>query len=56
MNRLTRLNLLELCLSNCYLLVLVFRFVFCPVPPDDIAIFLYFGIMKYFCRPNFSKS
>ena len=31
MHKLSGFYLLELCLSDCYLLVLVFRFVFCPV-------------------------
>ena len=35
MHRLSRLYLLELCLSICYLLVLVLRFVFCPVLPGE---------------------
>ena len=39
MHRLSRLYLLELFLSDCYLLVLMFRFVFCPALPDEIAIF-----------------
>ena len=47
MHRLSGLYVLELCLSDCYLLVLVFRFVFCPFLPDEIAIFLYSVLGKF---------
>ena len=55
MHRISRLHLLELCFSNCYLLVLVFRFVFSPVLPDEIAIFLYWD-NEVFLWVNFSNS
>ena len=40
MHGLSGLYLLESYLSDCYLLVLVFKFVFFPVLPDEIAIIL----------------
>ena len=60
MHRLGILHLLELCLSNCYLLILVFIFVFCSVLPDEIAIFLYwdndvFLYAKFFKIMNFAS-
>ena len=54
MRRLSGLYLLESRLSDCYLLISVVRFVFCPVLSCEIAIFLYWN--NYFRRPNFSNS
>ena len=59
MHRFSRRYVLEFCLSDCYLLVLVFRFVFSPWSSSrwDCNIFVFsIGIMKYFCWSNFSKS
>ena len=55
MHRFSRLYLLELCLSDCYLLVLVFRFVFAQLFHTRLQYFC-IGIIKFFWRPNFSKS
>ena len=54
MHMLSGLYLLEMCLLACYLLVLVFSFVFCPVLPDDIAIIEVFLWAKFLKIMNFA--
>ena len=44
----SRLYQLGLCLSDCCLLVLVFRFIFFPILPYEIAIFLYWDNEVFF--------
>ena len=57
MRRLSRRYLLELCLSDCYLLVLIFRFVSAQFFQMRLQYFcIQYCDTKYFCGPNFSKS
>ena len=51
MHRLSTVCLLEFCLSDCYhLLILVFRFVFYPVLPNEIVMQAkFFKIMNPAC-------
>ena len=57
MRRLSRRYLLELCLLDCYLLVLIFRFVSAQFFQMRLQYFcIQYCNTKYFCGPNFSKS
>ena len=58
MHRLSQILSAGICLSDCYLLVLVFRFVIYPVLSDEIAIFCiqYWDNEVFLQTKFFSKS